>query len=137
MAHQFVREPLRAEEVTPHVLRHTWVTLALQKGISLAAVQKILAHDRLTTTAILDLSWVPDKWWKLVTGSLNRNRMPAKVDRRHFEVCLFSQIVGELKSGDLSMARRSKRITEKQSLDGGTVLPGLVRPLKELFTDEH
>ncbi len=49
----------------------------------------------------LDLSWVPDKWWKLVTGSSNRNRIPTQVDRRHFEVCLFSQIVGELKSGDL------------------------------------
>ena len=24
----------------------------------------------------LDLSWVPDKWWKLVTGSSNRNRTP-------------------------------------------------------------
>ena len=39
-------------EVTPHVLRHTWATPALQKGIPLAAVQKILGHDRLTTTAI-------------------------------------------------------------------------------------
>lgn len=38
--------------VTPHVLRHTWATLALQKGVSLAAVQKILGHDRLATTAI-------------------------------------------------------------------------------------
>jgi integrase/recombinase XerD len=34
------------------VLRHTFATLALQKGISLAAVQKILGHDRLTTTPI-------------------------------------------------------------------------------------
>jgi integrase/recombinase XerD len=40
------------QEVTPHVLRHTWATLALQKGLSLAAVQKILGHDRLSTTAI-------------------------------------------------------------------------------------
>ncbi|MBE9527513.1 MAG: phage integrase family protein, partial [Proteobacteria bacterium] len=40
-----------SQQVTPHILRHTFATLALQKGISLAAVQKILGHDRLTTTA--------------------------------------------------------------------------------------
>ena len=40
------------QAVTPHILRHTFATLALQKGISLAAVQKILGHDRLATTAI-------------------------------------------------------------------------------------
>lgn len=38
--------------VTPHVLRHTWATTALQKGLSLPTVQKILGHNRLTTTAI-------------------------------------------------------------------------------------
>ena len=41
-----------SQDVTPHILRHTFATLALQKGISLASVQKILGHDRLTTTAI-------------------------------------------------------------------------------------
>jgi integrase/recombinase XerD len=41
-----------SREVTPHVLRHTFATLALQKGISLAAVKKILGHDRLSTTEI-------------------------------------------------------------------------------------
>lgn len=40
------------QDVTPHVLRHTFATLALQKGISIAAIQKILGHDRLSTTAI-------------------------------------------------------------------------------------
>jgi integrase/recombinase XerD len=40
------------QQVTPHVLRHTFATLALQKGLSLAAVKKILGHDRLSTTEI-------------------------------------------------------------------------------------
>lgn len=41
-----------SQAVTPHVLRHTFATLALQKGVSLAAVKKILGHDRLSTTEI-------------------------------------------------------------------------------------
>src|SRR5258708_11738515 len=43
--------------VTPHVLRHTFSVTAVQKGISLPALQKLLGHDRLTTTEIyLNLS---------------------------------------------------------------------------------
>ena len=43
--------------LTPHVLRHTFATTAIQKGISLPAVQRLLGHDRLETTAIyLNLS---------------------------------------------------------------------------------
>ena len=40
------------KDMTHHVLRHTFATTALQKGISLPTVQKILGHDRLQTTAI-------------------------------------------------------------------------------------
>ena len=49
----------------------------------------------------LDLSWVGEKWWPLLTGRTARDPAPAEVDRRHFEICLFTQVVNELKSGDL------------------------------------
>ena len=41
----------------PHVLRHTFAVTAVQKGISLPSLQRLLGHDRLTTTEIyLNLS---------------------------------------------------------------------------------
>jgi integrase/recombinase XerD len=40
------------KDVSPHVLRLTFATMALQKGISLPTVQKILGHESLQTTAI-------------------------------------------------------------------------------------
>jgi integrase/recombinase XerD len=47
-------------DVNPHVLRHTFATTALHKGISLPTVPKILGHDRLPTTAIdLNFTDVP------------------------------------------------------------------------------
>jgi TnpA family transposase len=49
----------------------------------------------------LDLSWVGEKWWPLLTGRTARDPAPTEVDRRHFEICLFTQVVNELKSGDL------------------------------------
>jgi integrase/recombinase XerD len=43
--------------VSPHVLRHTFSVTAIQKGISLPTLQRLLGHDRLTTTEIyLNLS---------------------------------------------------------------------------------
>ena len=43
--------------VTPHVLRHTFAVTAVQKGISLPALQRLLGHDRLPTTEVyLNLS---------------------------------------------------------------------------------
>lgn len=43
--------------MTPHVLRHTFSVTAVQKGISLPYLQRLLGHDHLTTTQIyLNLS---------------------------------------------------------------------------------
>jgi integrase/recombinase XerD len=48
----YIRRP-----VTPHVLRHTFSVTAIQKGISLPALQRLLGHDHLATTEIyLNLS---------------------------------------------------------------------------------
>jgi integrase/recombinase XerD len=38
--------------VTPHVLRHTFSVTAIQKGISLPTLQRLLGHDHLSTTQI-------------------------------------------------------------------------------------
>lgn len=47
-----------------------------------------------------DLAWVPEKWWKLITGMTQREA-PTRLHRRQFEVCVCAQMVRELKSGDL------------------------------------
>jgi TnpA family transposase len=49
----------------------------------------------------LDLSWVNDQWWKLLTGYTTRKDYPEKIERRNFETCVLYQIMCELKSGDL------------------------------------
>jgi hypothetical protein len=54
-----------------------------------------------TPPRLLDLSFVGEKWWPLLTGRTAREPAPVEVDRRYFEICLFTQVVNELKSGDL------------------------------------
>lgn len=61
----------------------------------------VVRPDGTTTRRPLDLSWVGEKWWPLLTGHAAREPAPVEVDRRHFEICLFTQVVNELKSGDL------------------------------------
>ncbi|MBU2569093.1 MAG: Tn3 family transposase [Gammaproteobacteria bacterium] len=48
-----------------------------------------------------DLGWISEKWWKLVTGEIKRDTAPTRINRRQFEACVCSQMVRELKSGDL------------------------------------
>lgn len=51
--------------------------------------------------SLADLDWIPDKWRKLVIGDGPPSANPTKLNRRQFEVCVCSQMVRELKSGDL------------------------------------
>jgi TnpA family transposase len=83
-----------------------------------ALIQFIIEHrtsraDRISVTG-LDLSWVSDKWWKTLCPKEHRSR--DQVDRRHFEVCVFSHIVHELKSGDLCIKSSDRFADYSQQL---------------------
>lgn len=49
----------------------------------------------------LDLSWIPGKWWPLIAEQRQSQPYPSQIHRRNFEMCVFSQILLELQSGDL------------------------------------
>ena len=49
-----------------------------------------------------DLSWIPGRWIKPVTGKVKKsNKIPKEINRHHFEVCVFEQLVADLKSADI------------------------------------
>jgi hypothetical protein len=59
-------------------------------------------HD--PTTARLALAWIPQRWWKAVTGQ-QRHAGPAEtVDHRSLELCVLSWVIVERTSGDLWVA---------------------------------
>src|SRR5699024_12831281 len=57
---------------------------------------------------ILDLSWIPEAWWRWISPKKKKGKAPEEINRRHFEVCVFSRVALELKAGDLYIAGRDK-----------------------------
>jgi len=93
-------------------LRSTSQDRTMEDAIRYLLVHERSHRDRLDTYVpadreqgreafALDLSWVSDAWWCLLTGDRTRDTPAEHVDRRHVEVCLFAQIMWDLKSGDL------------------------------------
>ncbi|MFK8184811.1 MAG: Tn3 family transposase [Phormidesmis sp.] len=72
--------------------RKTWLPLA---------ADNTSAESDAAPAPQMTLSWVPTKWWTLVTGEKNRATVPTQVHRQYFELCVFSHILLGLKSGDL------------------------------------
>lgn len=77
--------------------------LANQNGRALS-VSTISASEQ---TPTLNLSFVGDAWWSLVTG-LKIRTAPASIDRRLFEICVVIQVANDLKSGDLCIPESDK-----------------------------
>jgi TnpA family transposase len=56
-----------------------------------------------------DLAWVTEKWWPLVVGDdTKRDGDVTRVSRRSFELCVFTQVMNDLKSVDLAIAGGDK-----------------------------
>jgi Tn3 transposase DDE domain len=52
----------------------------------------------------LSLTWIPQRWWKVVTGQQRHEGPVETVDHRSLELCMLSCVMIELKSGDLCVA---------------------------------
>jgi hypothetical protein len=74
---------------------------AVEEAIAFMYAHRTAKGPWLDDAVTLSVSWIPDAWWPLVTGRRRRAAKVPKVDKRYFELCLFSQIWLELKSGDL------------------------------------
>ena len=87
------------EQVIAFLLRHEGT-----KRDWLPIVDEVWDGSRLIQrTSLVDLAWIPDGWWRLVTGQRTRTPAPLQVNRRQWEVCVFSQVLWELKAGDLAV----------------------------------
>jgi len=49
----------------------------------------------------ISLHWIPEKWRKLVAGKKALDSSTHEINRKYFELCVFTQVMKELKSGDL------------------------------------
>lgn len=90
------------------LLKHITVHSTTQDATFVAALKFLLEHENkhaewLTTpkNPCLDFSWMSEAWRCLVIERHDQNETPKRLHRRYFELCVFSQLMRELKSGDL------------------------------------
>ena len=79
------------------------------KSTELSVIENIkLENGTIEIIQLIDLSWIPDKWWRLVTNTHQRSIFVRSVNRVYFELCLFSCISNELGSLDLYVENADK-----------------------------
>lgn len=64
----------------------------------------------------IDLSWISEKWTKLLTGHSGKVSNNEPLNRRHFEVCTLYEIMQDLKSGDLCIKGSDKYSDYREQL---------------------
>ena len=74
--------------------RHDWLPIVRDEPRSDGSTEQV---------ALADLSMVTEKWWPVVTGSKNLKTPATRVLRRPFELCVLTEVMQDLRSGDLSI----------------------------------
>jgi TnpA family transposase len=92
------------------LLRSITVRATTQDTAFEETLRFLLKHEHKTSEWLtlpkgtdLDLAWMSDSWRHLVTEQSKDQEAPQRLHRRDFEICVFSQLTTELKSGDLSI----------------------------------
>ncbi|MBX9899211.1 MAG: Tn3 family transposase [Burkholderiaceae bacterium] len=73
------------------------------------AIRFVLAHRQSHRESLsiagtnINLKWIPEKWRKLVTGQRTVDQV-SEVSRKYFELCVLTETMRELQSGDLYVA---------------------------------
>jgi len=62
----------------------------------------------------INLKWIPEKWRKLVTGQ--RSGAVSEVNRKYFELCVLTEAMQELQSGDLFVANSDQYSDYREQL---------------------
>ena len=75
-----------------------------------------LANGDIEKISALDLSWIPDKWWKLVTNTHQRSTLVKIINKTYFEICLFSCVSKALMYEDLYVEKGDKYNDSRKQL---------------------
>ncbi|MFZ1527151.1 MAG: Tn3 family transposase [Ferruginibacter sp.] len=65
---------------------------------------------------LVDLSWIPDSWWRLLSDLIPRPAAPRRVRRRMFEVCVCVHVFWALKAGNLAVVNSDNFADYRQQL---------------------
>lgn len=92
------------------LLERVPITSTTQDRTLEQAIQFVLRHQRHRkewldlegeNAPVVDLCFLTEQWWPLVTGMKTKSHLPSRVHHRYLELCVISQVANELKSCDL------------------------------------
>lgn len=71
-----IRAGIEPDKIRPHILRHTFATLAIRRGLSLPSLQRLLGHSDIRTTQVylhLTIDDIKKEYDEKLRGALREN----------------------------------------------------------------